>query len=195
MEDIGPEAKQQAIRDANIELYRADQLVRNVRRLGMAAELLPEKLISIDIFPIIHESFMLASRKAKMQEINFTVNPAEGECFVRGNVLIKDVFLNIFDNSIKYSDDTPQIDVVIDEVVYEMENWCSIKISDHGIGIDPNRRSRLFERYMEDAVGSGLGLSVVRTLVQAYGGRIMIDERVPGDYTKGTTFTVLLRKA
>jgi signal transduction histidine kinase len=48
---------------------------------------------------------------------------------------------------------------------------------------------------MEDAVGTGLGLSVVRSLIQAYGGSISIEERVPGDYKEGTIFRILLRRA
>ena len=118
----------------------------------------------------------------------------EGECDVRANALLKDVFLNLFDNSIQYCDETPEINVIVENVSYSREEWCSITISDNARGIDPKRRARLFERYMEDAVGTGLGMSVVRTLIQAYGGTINIEERVPGDYKKGTVFRILLRK-
>ncbi|MHA1287021.1 MAG: sensor histidine kinase [Candidatus Thorarchaeota archaeon] len=159
----------------------------------MADEHTGQHLELIDAIPILHESFELAKRKTKKKVDNFRFDCSIEECFVRANVLLKDVFLNVFDNSIKYSDDTPQISVVIDEVTQNRESWCRISVTYHGSGIKPDRRGRMFERYMEDAVGTGLGLSVVRTLVQAYGGSVSIEERIHGDHTKGTIFRILLR--
>lgn len=194
MDDTGVEAKEQAIRDANLELQRADQLIRNVRRLGMAEELVTEHLPSIDILPILDESFALASRNYKTQEIKYRIDAPSGECFVRANALLTDVFMNIFDNSIKYSDGIPEIDVTVKEFTRNRETWFSIRICDHGRGIDPNRRTSVFERYMEDAVGTGLGLNVVQSLIKAYGGSISVEDRVPGDYKQGTIFTIILKK-
>ncbi|MGY5858967.1 MAG: HAMP domain-containing sensor histidine kinase [Candidatus Thorarchaeota archaeon] len=195
MGDAGFKAKEQAIRDANIELQRADQLIRNVRRLSMADQLIPERLTAVDLIPVLDEAYKLAARKSKKVDMKFHVDAPKGECNVRANALLKDVFLNLFDNSIQYSEQTPEINVTVENETQSREEWYSVTISDNARGIDPKRRARLFERYMEDAVGTGLGLSVVRTLVQAYGGTIEIEEKVTGDYTQGTIFKILLRKA
>ena len=141
----------------------------------MAEELVEERLLSVDIIPLLHESLALAIRKTKKKEVNYTIDCNVEECHVRANVLLKDVFLNIFDNSIKYSDDHPIIHVEIENFTQNRESWCRISITDHGVGIEPGKRERMFERYMEDAVGTGLGLSVVRSLIQAYGGSIKIE--------------------
>ncbi|MCK4567094.1 MAG: hypothetical protein KAU48_07275, partial [Candidatus Thorarchaeota archaeon] len=194
MDEAGVKAKEQAIRDAYRELQRADQLVRNVRRLGMAEELVPELLPSINLIPILNESFALASRKNKKQEIKYRIDAPPGEYFVRANALLNDVFINVFDNSIKYTDGDPEIIVTIKEFTRNRETWISISISDNGRGIDPKRRTRMFDRYMEDAAGTGLGLNVVQTLIHAYGGSIIVEERVPGDYKQGTVFTIILKK-
>jgi signal transduction histidine kinase len=45
---------------------------------------------------------------------------------------------------------------------------------------------------MEGAEGTGLGLSVVYALTETYSGTITVDDRVEGDYTKGTVFTVTI---
>jgi signal transduction histidine kinase len=195
MEDAGFKARAQALQDANIELQRADQLIRNVRRLSMADELLPDLLPSIDVLPIINEAFTIASRKAKDLNIKFKIETSFEKCHVRANPLLKDVFMNLFDNSIKYSDGTPEIVVTVGDETRSREDLCCISIIDNARGIDPIKRARLFERYMEDAVGTGLGLSVVKSLIQAFGGSITIEERVPGDYQKGTIFRILLRKS
>lgn len=194
MEEAGSEAKEQAIRDANIELQRADQLIRNVRRLSMADELVPEHLSLVNVIPILNEAFELASRKTKKVEIKFHIDSPSEEYIVLANALLKDVFLNLFDNSIKYNDELPEISITIKDVIRNRETWCCISFIDNGRGIDPKRRSKVFERYMDDAVGTGLGLSVVKTLIQAYGGSIIVKERVLGDYKQGTIFTIFLKK-
>ncbi|MFW9844219.1 MAG: sensor histidine kinase, partial [Candidatus Thorarchaeota archaeon] len=182
MEGVEYTIKEKAIKDANVELARADQLVRNVRRIGMAEELVEARLHSVDVIPVLHESCELASRRIKKQEIKFAINCCMEECHVKANALLKDVFLNIFDNSIKYSEEVPVIHVNVEEFTQNRESYCRISITDHGKGIEPGKRGKMFERYMEDAVGTGLGLSVVRSLIQAYGGSIQIEERVSGDY-------------
>ncbi|MFX1577871.1 MAG: ATP-binding protein, partial [Promethearchaeota archaeon] len=58
--------------------------------------------------------------------------------------------------------------------------------------ISPERKAQLFNRYMDSAHGTGLGLSVVRALSEAFGGWVAVQDRVPGHYEKGTVFLVYL---
>ena len=195
MEDAGPLVKEQAIRDSKNELQRADHLIRNVRQLGMADQLTPERLSSVDLIPILQEAFQLTSRKSPLQEVRFKIDYEFETCLVLANSLLIDVFLNIFDNAIKYSKGIPEIEVAVTETALNHEPWWSIRVSDHGEGIEPERRTRMFERYMKDASGTGLGMSVAGTIIHAFGGSIKVEERVPGDYHEGTVFTILLRRA
>jgi len=54
----------------------------------------------------------------------------------------------------------------------------------------PERRRKLFKRYMTGASGSGLGLSVVHAITHMFGGDIKVSSRVESDYSKGTMFTL-----
>jgi len=73
------------------------------------------------------------------------------------------------------------------------EGGVAVRVADTGIGIDPSDRERIWERlYRADASrgerGLGLGLSLVRAVVEAHGGRVGVDSE-PG---RGSVFTVWL---
>jgi signal transduction histidine kinase len=103
---------------------------------------------------------------------------------------MEQVVSNLVSNAIKYSPDGGKVQVVIVREAGE----ATISISDQGIGISEADQERLFEPFQrvglarETAPGVGLGLFVVRRIVEAHGGRIEL-ESTPG---KGSTFRVHL---
>jgi len=110
--------------------------------------------------------------------------------------LLEEIFINLISNSVKYTDISEvKIDVLIkDYFIGEAKYWM-ITISDHGKGIPDSAKKELFERFYSKAKGSGLGLSIVRTLVERYKGKIWVGDRVYEDYTKGTTFGMIFPAA
>ena len=73
-----------------------------------------------------------------------------------------------------------------EDTVIDSESMVSEK------AIEPEKKATLFQRFMEGAEGTGLGLSVVYALTDTFGGTIAVGDRVDGDYTQGTVFTVTL---
>jgi signal transduction histidine kinase len=72
----------------------------------------------------------------------------------------------------------------------------AISIRDHGVGISPNDQERIFERFerlisVRHFGGFGLGLWIVRQIVEAHGGRVRVDS-APGE---GSTFTIELLRS
>jgi signal transduction histidine kinase len=110
--------------------------------------------------------------------------------------LLDEIFINLFSNAVKYTDSSEvKIDVMIkDYFIAEAKYWM-ITISDYGKGIPDSMKKELFERFYYKAKGSGLGLSIVRALVERYRGKIWIGDRVYKDYTKGTTFGMIFPAA
>jgi signal transduction histidine kinase len=104
------------------------------------------------------------------------------------------IFRNLIDNAIKYaSDDDPRVEVSLRP---RRDGQVIARISDNGRGIPPQYRSKLFARFMRlglelerDKPGTGLGLYIVRTLVNRLGGKVRIRDR---DRGSGTTFEVQL---
>jgi signal transduction histidine kinase len=101
---------------------------------------------------------------------------------------IKDVLLNLVDNSIKY---TPagKIDVTVEKLE---DNKLKVMISDTGVGIDPEEATKLFAKFSRgdgiaqvDTTGSGLGLYIAKKIVEAHGGKIWAESDGKG---KGSRF-------
>lgn len=104
---------------------------------------------------------------------------------------ITHVMNNLIDNAIKYSGDSTELTVT----AFHDENDLIITVKDHGIGIPKNEIEKVFERFYRGGdeltrkiKGSGLGLSLVRELVEAHGGTVSVVSEV----TKGSLFTICL---
>ena len=68
-------------------------------------------------------------------------------------------------------------------------------VEDDGPGIPDDFKGTIFNRMLkgtDKAKGMGLGLYLVKSLVESYGGRVWVEDRVQGDHTKGARFVVML---
>jgi len=104
---------------------------------------------------------------------------------------IRSVIINLLENAIKYSDSVPEINIGLTST----KERCNIEISDIGIGIAPNERKKIFEKFYrvgnEDqrkTKGTGLGLYIVDQIVRAHNGTITVSSNQP----KGTIFNIFL---
>lgn len=117
---------------------------------------------------------------------------------VKANQLLRDVFANLIDNAIKHSKGSLEINITTSASYAEGHKYCRVAIEDDGPGIPDTRKASLFDFSLairQKAVGKGLGLYLVKTLVEDFHGRILVEDRVPGDYTQGTRFVILLPMA
>lgn len=117
---------------------------------------------------------------------------------VMGVPILKEVFCNMINNSIKYSGPDVTVDIIPGESAIMGKKFYSIVIADNGIGIPDEVKVKLFRRFQRGttkAHGKGLGLYIVRSLLEKFNGSVKVEDRVPGDYSKGTKFTVILPAA
>lgn len=98
------------------------------------------------------------------------------------------VFTNLISNAIKYSPEGESIEVR----VVEANNYLTVAVRDRGTGIPPEYLPKIFERFYrvpgQNVEGTGLGLYVVKSIVERHGGHVEV-KSVPGE---GTTFMVVL---
>ena len=99
--------------------------------------------------------------------------------------------LNLVNNALKYSQDRKFIGVNL----YRKNGSVNLEVVDHGIGIPPQEQQKIFEKFyrvgdplVHNTKGSGLGLSLVRHIVEAHGGQVSVDS-APGE---GSKFTISL---
>ena len=104
---------------------------------------------------------------------------------------INQAFGNLLNNAIKYSDENKNINIRL----FKESGNTVLEIEDEGIGIPEDEQSRIFEKFYrvgqketESISGTGLGLTVVKEIVEAHQGKIIVDSK-PG---KGSKFSVIL---
>ena len=98
-------------------------------------------------------------------------------------------FLNLLDNSVKYSGDQRQIDVRVGKT----NGFVDLSVTDRGLGIPASEQQKIFDQFYrgsESAIrkvrGSGIGLAITKHVAEMHGGEVLV-ESGPG---KGSTFTL-----
>jgi PAS domain S-box len=113
---------------------------------------------------------------------------------VRADDLLSEVFTNLLGNSIKFGEP----DVVVTIRVEEQDGEVLVSVEDTGPGIPDAIKPTLFSRFRKgksSRSGKGLGLYIVRMLVERYGGSVRVEDRVPGRPEEGAAFRFTLIKA
>jgi len=136
---------------------------------------------------ICHVSLIITNRQGYIKtHFNATLDEIQGSPFH-----LKNVFINILDNAIKYSEEAPKIDVFTESKGAEI----FIKFVDQGIGMNKNVQKQVFNKFYREQTGNihnvkghGLGLAYVKKIVEYHGGTVTVES----EKGKGSTFTVKL---
>ena len=140
---------------------------------------------------VLQGAIEACSVKAADKSIHISLDcPAGMHAMINGPMLEQAV-INLLDNALKYSQEESAVQISAENTVKNV----IISIKDSGIGVAPGHLDRLFERFYvvdkgrsRDSGGTGLGLAIVKHIVQAQGGKVVVQSE-PG---KGSTFSILL---
>lgn len=196
-------AKDKLIRDKYLNRANkgVERLVSIVKDLDMIAKLENDGIkMNIEVFnvlEVIQNVFDLFEMRAKKRNITLQFDKTyEFPIFVKGDVeRIEQVIINLIVNSIKYGKTNGTTTVGIESY---SENKFIIKVIDDGEGIKQEHLSRLFERFYRvdqsrsrDQGGSGLGLSIVKHIIEAHNETILLKS----NFGQGSEFSFTLEKA
>ncbi len=197
---VGENASAVALLDGALDMLKgSSQLIENVRKIQKAEQGGLETGI-VDLCDVLEDvKKKYSAMPGREIAIGISYEKSDG-CLVLANRLIEDVFSNLVGNSIKHAD--PGKPVVIDirlSIIGSGRNrFYQVTIEDHGPGIPDDMKGRLFTRLGKGktkTAGRGLGLYLVRKLVDDFGGKVRVEDRVKGDFRQGSRFVVQLPAA
>ncbi len=173
-------------------LERSARLIDNVRKIQKLNHgEFNEEIINLNsLLPDIINEYNNIVPDKSIKFVGF------GSHCVKANRLLRDVFTNLINNSIKHTNgNIIDITIKLESARENGKDYSIVMVEDNGPGITDDMKERVFNRLQRgktNARGIGLGLYIVKTLVESFGGFVKVDDRVPGEHTKGAKFLVYL---
>ncbi len=194
--------------DKDLQDHRPDRVQSDLHRIAGAADKMDALLSDllelsrigrivnppeeVDTVKLIQDA--LDSVNAQLRAKNVTVNILPGLPKLHGDrIRLREVFENLIGNAAKYMGD--QTDPLIEIGFREQEDEKVYYVRDNGMGIDPQYHTRifnLFEKLNPAIEGTGVGLAIVKRIIEVHGGRVWAESDGLG---KGSTFSFTIPAA
>jgi signal transduction histidine kinase len=168
-----------------LSVDQSRKIIRNVSTIRKIRETSP-RLNSISLDEVIQ------AEAGHFPEANIHYEP--NNAIVLADDLLPEVFFNLIGNSSKFGGE----DVTITISVEESNGSYQVSVEDTGPGIPDEMKRRLFTRFQNgnsQKSGKGLGLSICKKLIERYGGKIWIEDRILGEPKKGSVIRFTLKKS
>ncbi|MFO8018634.1 MAG: HAMP domain-containing sensor histidine kinase [Promethearchaeia archaeon] len=177
------------------QITKGSSLISRVRKLSKVEKEVKDKSL-VDIEKILNEIIKHIHSRVREKKIIIEKEFDSITDKVMGGDLLLHAFENILLNGCVHNDSEPiKLWVILSEVQENGETFVKIEFKDNGIGVSDETKESIFERNYKknrNMTGMGIGLSLVKKIVNGYGGQIQVENRVKGDYTQGSNFIVTL---
>jgi signal transduction histidine kinase len=187
--------QQKFIDGAKQAVIESAAIIRDVKAV-QAVTAGPVELRKADLDHVLQECIKEAPRLEK-QRVSFRYSPHKGR-IVNAVPDIKLAFCNVIEERARDAGASIDIGIDVSEAITDDTKTYVTTISDDGPGIPDNVKKMLFIRFQQGSAvppGKGLGFYTAKVLVEASGGTISMEDRVPGDYTKGAKVVITLPAA
>ena len=175
--------------------YRLLRLVNNIIDLTkIDSNTFELNIVNIDIVKIMNEIIMSTNDYVENKNRNLIFNKHIKKKIIGCDPFnIERVMLNLISNAVKFTDENDDIIIELDED--EENDNIIISVEDTGIGIKEEKLNMIFEQFRQvdesftrNNEGSGIGLSIVKSIVELHDGNIEVES----EYGKGSKFTIIL---
>ncbi|MCE9644925.1 MAG: PAS domain-containing sensor histidine kinase [Chloroflexi bacterium] len=189
-----PEEQAEYWRILRNELNRQKNLIDRLLMAGrLESGMVKLECVSLDLIPVLEDSMQAVRPIANKKGIELLLNTPRRSVNISGdNGALQQIFINLITNSVKFSPERGRVTVEVGI----SRGHVDISIIDQGMGISPEALPHLFEKFyraknvtVAEIPGSGIGLYIVKSIIEELGGKI----DVRSELNQGTTFTVHLK--
>ncbi|MCX7833884.1 MAG: HAMP domain-containing histidine kinase [Ignavibacteria bacterium] len=196
-----PSTIEEKLSRARVRTDEAIQIINdiiNISKLKIQSEIKKE---NVNLFLLLKK--IVDKRKSQCDYANISIKLYKihnKEYIVQGDPqLLELAFSNLLSNAIKYNSSGGIIEVVVDDVA--RENFIMVEVCDNGIGIPDSEKEKIFTDFFRASnvkqkgyEGTGLGLSVVKQIVEHHNGEITFESpsRLADGKRRGTSFKIFL---
>ncbi len=191
--DNVPEGVKQLLSTTAEQVRRGMTVLSNVRKIS-EIETGESPLVPVNLRKSMKLAVELVCQSFPEREIDIR-SDIDSNLLISGDNLLVDLIYNVLHNSVKHTEIDP---VIIDINVIEKNDSSIIQLTfeDTGIGIPDDIKPLIFDRFASGKYKqSGIGLTLVKTIIDHYKGNVVVEDRVKGDHTQGTRFIFHMHKA
>ncbi len=180
------------------QVDRGSKLIYDVRTLTELDEQEEISTKQVNISNFLKSAINFVKKAYSDRNISIFAEELDQKYHTIANELLQDVFDNILINSVKYNENLGvEISINISKQTIEGQKYLKLEFSDNGIGVLDDRKEVIFQpgnRKLKGTKGMGIGLSLVKKILHIFGGKIWVEDKIKGDYSKGSNFIVLLHE-
>ena len=192
MEDESLSEKSREIAEkALLQVNRSVSLINNVKKFTMVnqGEIQLEKTDPAEALIVAIET---VKQSFPNRKINVRMNLSKSEYCIMANEFLQDVFYNLLHNAVKATE-SEEIEIAVEAKIIQAGEYLRFDVTDWGVGIEDSLKDTILVG-LEERVRrvSGVGLTLVKQIIDQYQGKISVEDRVKGDHSKGARFIILL---
>jgi signal transduction histidine kinase len=190
-ENLPPEKRRTYYLAQERATHRLSRLVESLLDFGrMEAGAHPYRFERLDVGLLVEKIVKEFKQETDSNGLVIDCSAPEEATVVNGDSeALSQAIWNLLDNAVKYSGDGPVVRVEV-----EAGSQVAIRVQDQGFGISPSEKNRIVGKFVRGSSskalgikGTGIGLAMVKHIVDAHGGKVLIDS----EQGKGSTFTIL----
>lgn len=198
IEQNNPEELKELTEVIKLQVIRGAKLVNTIQKLSELEDY--EQILEPTVIKTALEQSINNIRNLfKNRSINIRAIDLDNQDAVQANEFLTDIFDNLLINSVMFNEHQDiEVDITFIKESIDNRDYYRIEFKDNGTGIEEIRKSIIFQRASnkdKTISGLGLGLSLVKKVVDTYSGMIWVEDKVKGDHSKGSNFILLIPKA